>query len=253
VNWIPAWPLSPLETAWCALALAAGYSVRAISGFGAGVIATPLLTFVLPLPVTVPLITVIGFFQALRQIVRDWKLIEWRRIAIFVPGSLVGVAVGLYVFKAVDQTLLARLLGAYILLYAFYSLFGERLLPRAITLPRWLVHPVAALGGFVATIFGGLAGAIYATYLDALKLSKGVFRVTMSATLFVLAFARSIGYFATGVFKLEDFVLIAAAFIPVAFGTMLGDRLHDRLDPQAFRRAVGVLLVASGIGLLIIH
>jgi len=41
--------------------------------------------------------------------------------------------------------------------------------------------------------------------------------------------------------------------VPVAMGTMLGDRLHDRLDPQAFRRAVGVLLVASGIGLLLIH
>jgi len=120
-------------------------------------------------------------------------------------------------------------------------------------LPRWLVHFVAAVGGFVATIFGGLAGAIYATYLDALKLSKGVFRVTMSATLFVLALARSIGYVATGVFKPEDFVLIAAAFVPVALGTMLGDRLHDRLDPQAFRRAVGVLLVASGVGLLLIH
>ena len=110
------WPLSPLETAWCALALAAGYAVRAVSGFGAGVIATPLLTFVLPLPVTVPLITVIGMFQALRQVVRDWRLIEWRRIAIFVPGSLAGVAFGLYVFKAVDQVLLARALGGYILL-----------------------------------------------------------------------------------------------------------------------------------------
>jgi len=116
LTWLPAWPLSPLETAWCAFALAAGYAVRAVSGFGAGVIATPLLTFVLPLPVTVPLITVIGFFQALRQIVRDWTLIEWHRITIFIPGSLVGVALGLYAFKAVDQVLLARLLGGYILL-----------------------------------------------------------------------------------------------------------------------------------------
>ena len=35
-----------------------------------------------------------------------------------------------------------------------------------------------------------MAGAIYATYLDALRLSKGAFRATMSGTLLVLAVAR---------------------------------------------------------------
>ena len=120
-------------------------------------------------------------------------------------------------------------------------------------MPRWVVHPVSAVGGLVATIFGGLAGAIYATYLDALDLSKGVFRVTMSAMLLVLGIVRSIGYAATGVFKPEDAVLILASIIPVAIGTVVGDKLHDRLDPASFRRAVGVLLVASGAGLLVIH
>jgi uncharacterized membrane protein YfcA len=250
---MPPWPLSPLATAWCALALAAGYGVRAVSGFGAGVIATPLLTFVLPMSVTVPLITVIGGAASLRQVLRDWRSVEWPRLAILVPGSLAGIAVGLYIFKTIDQVLLARALGIYILLYAMYSLFGGKVLRRRVAMPRWLVHPVAALAGLVATIFGGLAGAIYATYLDALALSKGVFRVTMSAVLLLLAVARSIGYLATGVFRAEDLVLIAAAFLPVAIGTILGDRLHDRLDPLAFRRVIGVLLVASGAGLLFVH
>ena len=245
------WPLTPLETAWCAFALMAGYAVRAVSGFGAGVIATPLLALVLPLPVTVPLITVIGMVQALRQIVKDRRLVEWRRIAIFVPGSLAGVLFGLYVFNSVDQALLARALGAYILVYAAYSLLAGKVVAREPALPRWLVHPVAAAGGFVATIFGGLAGAIYATYLDALRLSKGAFRATMSATLFVLGAARSVGYAASGVFRVEDVLLIVASFLPVALGTIAGDRLHDRLDPALFRRAVGALLVASGIALLL--
>ena len=247
------WPLSPLESAWCALALALGYGVRGVAGFGSGVVATPLLTFVLPLSVTAPLITLIGFVVSIRQAVRDWHLIEWRRVTIFIPGSLAGVALGLYVFKTLDQVLLARALGAYILLYAFYSLVGERIFRRTLTPPPWLIHPVAALGALVATIFGGLAGPIYVTYFDALKLSKSVFRVTVSTTLLALNLIRSIGYIATGVFRIDDFVLVAAAFLPVAVGTVIGDRLHDRLDPRAFRRAIGVLLVASGLGLMLIH
>lgn len=247
------WPLSPLDTAWCALALAGGYAVRGVAGFGSGVVATPLLTFVLPLSVTAPLITVVGFFVSVRQAMRDWRLIVWRRVAVFIPGSLVGVALGLFAFKTVDPVALARWLGAYILLYAFYSLFGERIFKRTPTPPAWLIHPVAGLGALVATIFGGLAGPIYVTYFDALNLSKGAFRVTVSTTLLALNLIRSVGYFATGVFRIDDIVLIAAAFLPVAVGTIVGDRLHDRLDPKAFRRAIGVLLIGSGVGLLILH
>jgi uncharacterized membrane protein YfcA len=247
------WPLSPLETAWCAFALAAGYAVRGVAGFGSGVVATPLLSFVLPLSTVAPMITVIGFFVSVRQAWRDWPLIQWRSVLVFVPGSLVGVALGLYVFKTVDPVLLARFLGAYILLYAFYSLLGERVLKRTLTPPQWMVHPVAALGALVATIFGGLAGPIYVTYFDALKMSKSVFRVTVSTTLLLLNMVRSLGYFATGVFRTEDAMLIAAAAIPVLAGTLLGDRLHDRMDPQAFRRIVGGLLIVSGLGLLVLR
>lgn len=227
--------------------------MRGAAGFGSGIVATPLLTFVLPLSVTAPLITVIGFFVSVRQAALDWRLIEWRRIAVFVPGSIAGVAVGLLAFKLVDPVALARWLGAYVLAYALYSLFGDRFLRKPPDLPRWLIHPVAALGGFVATIFGGLAGPIYVTYFDAQKLAKGVFRVTVSTTLLVLSVVRSIGYVATGVFRREDLVLIAAALVPVTLGVLIGDRLHDKLDPMAFRKAVGALLVASGVGLLFVR
>jgi uncharacterized protein len=247
------WPLTPLESAWCAFALAAAYAVRGVAGFGSGVIATPMLTFVLPLSTTAPLITVIGLFVSLRQAVRDWPLIDWRSVVVFIPGSIVGVLLGLYVFETVDQRLLAQLLGGYILVYALYSLFGERILRRALAPPAWLVHPVAALGALVATIFGGLAGPIYVTYFDSRNLAKGVFRVTVSTTLLLLSVIRSVGYVAAGVFRMEDVILLVAAILPVIAGTLVGDRLHDRLDPRAFRRAVSALLIASGLGLLFVR
>jgi uncharacterized membrane protein YfcA len=80
-----------------------------------------------------------------------------------------------------------------------------------------------------------------------------VFRVTVSTTLLVLGLLRSTAYLASGVFRAQDFLLVAGALLPVAIGTLVGDRLHDRLDPAAFRKSVGVLLVASGIGLMIVH
>jgi uncharacterized membrane protein YfcA len=62
---------------------------------------------------------------------------------------------------------------------------------------------------------------------------------------------RSIAYLVGGVFALGDFVLVAAPRFPVALGTIAGDRLHDRLDPETFRRLVGGVLIFSGAALLL--
>lgn len=247
------WPLSPLETLWCGLALTVGYAVRGAAGFGSGVVVAPLLAFVLPLSTVAPVITAIGVLVALQQAVRDWTHIDWRSLTVFIPGSIVGVALGVLLFKWLDPVALARWLGVYVLLYAFYSLAGQRWLGRAPMLPRWAVHPLATAGAVVATVFGGLAGPIYVTWFDAQRLSKTAFRVTVATTLLILGVLRSAAYLASGVFRAQDVALIAAALVPVVAGTAIGDRLHDRLDPAAFRRGVGALLVASGIGLLFVH
>lgn len=244
------WPLSPLETAWCAFALTAGYAVRGVAGFGAGVVATPLLVFVLPMSTTAPLVTILGFLVSVRQAVRGRRDVQWRIIARFIPGSLVGVPLGLWMVANVDQHLLSRLLGAYVVAYAFYSLFGERLLGRALVMPGYMVHPIGMAGALVSTLFGGLAGPVYVTYFDSLGLSKGVFRVTVSTTLLTVSILRSAGYFATGVFRAQDLILVAAALVPAGVGTLAGDWVHDRIEPQAFRTYVGVLLVLSGSALL---
>jgi len=244
------WPLSPLGTAWCAVALTVGYAVRGAAGFGAGVIAAPLLAFVMPMTTIAPLVTLLGLAASVRQAFVGWREIAWKAVLRFIPGTLVGVPLGLWAVKNADQEFLIRLLGAYVVAYALWSLFGERLLGRALKFPDWVVHPISVSGALIATLFGGLAGALYVTYFDSLGLAKGVFRVTVSTTLLTLSIVRSIGYLAAGVFRAEDFVLVAAALVPVGIGTLVGEWVHHRIAPELFRRSVGVLLVLSGSALL---
>jgi len=245
------WPLSAAATLWCFVALFAGYAVRGAAGFGSGVVATPLMAFVLPLSTVAPLVTFLGAFVSVRQAIRDWNLIAWKHILAFVPGILIGVPLGIWVFREASPQVVLKALGAYVVTYALYSLFGAKLGLGHWTMPRWAALPIGTLGAIVATLFGGMAGPVYVTWLDGLKLDKRVFRVTTSTTLFVLSVVRSIAYLVGGVFALGDFVLVAAAVVPVALGTIAGDRLHDRLDPATFRRLVGGVLIFSGAALLL--
>ena len=75
---------------------------------------------------------------------------------------------------------------------------------------------------------------MYVTYFDSLGLAKGVFRVTVSTTLLTLSIVRSAGYFATGVFRAEDLMLVAAALVPAA------DRHADGRMGARSHRAGGV-------------
>jgi hypothetical protein len=115
--------------------------------------------------------------------------------------------------------LLARALGLYILGYALYSLFGDKL-SRKLAMPRWVVHVVAAVGGLVATIFGGLAGAIYADVprrARALERRLSRHDVRDAARARALALRRLCGDRRV---QAEDVVLILASIVPVAIGTV---------------------------------
>lgn len=248
---LPAWPLDAAATAWCAVALFAGYAVRGVAGFGSGVVATPLLVFVMPLSTAAPLITFIGAFVSIRQAARDFGLIAWARIAEFVPGIVLGVPLGIWLFKVAPPDVLIRALGAYVVLYALYSLLGARLALGERRMPRWAALPIGTVGAAIATLFGGMAGPVYVTYLDGLRFPMRVFRVTVSTTLLALNLVRSVAYLASGVFRLDDFALVLGAALPVMLGTWAGEWVHDRISPETFRKAVGALLIASGAALLL--
>jgi uncharacterized membrane protein YfcA len=245
------WPLGPAETVFFALALFVGYGVRGVAGFGSGVVAAPLMAFFLPLSTIAPLITFIGAVVSVRQAARDWGSIDWKVLLEFVPGIVIGVPLGIWMFEAVRPELLVKGLGAYVVLYALYSLFGARLRLGELRFPRWAAVPIGTLGAVIATLFGGMAGPVYVTYLDARRLPMRVFRVTVSTTLFALNLVRSAGYLASGVFTLRDFTLVAGAVLPVYLGTLLGERIHDRISATMFRRFIGGLLILSGTGLLL--
>jgi uncharacterized membrane protein YfcA len=225
------------------------YSARGASGFGAAA-ALPLLALVLPLKVLVPAWTLIGAAAGVALLGSDRKRIVWREIGKLIPGTLIGVAVGLCVFTRLDAEALAKWVGCFIFAYGLYSLwttFGSakpHLPPRA----------AALLGGFsgglTGTIVGTFGSTFFAIYFDAIKLAKDNYRATMTAILLTLGLARGIGYWAVGEFTRDVVILAALLFPPMLLGIFVGNRIHHGMSEAAFRRMVAFALIASGVALL---
>lgn len=237
----------PLALAWCVAVLFPAYALRGATGFGAGVVAIPLLLLVLPLAVVIPLVTATGMLASFGQSLREMRHVHWAGMLQLIAPTLAGVALGLWLFAALDPQLLLKAFAGFIIGYALWSLRPARA-PRV---PRiWLAASAGGLGGLVATLFGGMAGPFYVVYLNALGLDKARFRATVSVVLFLLSAVRAAGYGGLGFYDKRVFVLLAVSLPVMVLAMIAGDRWHRRLDEARFRRVVAALMVLSGLALL---
>src|SRR5262249_47579464 len=176
--------------------MVASYALRGSPGSGAAA-AMPLMALVIPLKVLIPAWTLIGLTAGVTLIGRDWSHIAWREIARLIPTCLIGTAIGLYVFTALDSRALAQGLGVLIVLYGAHSLWlSYRPQSKVQASPR-LIAPVAGmLGGAVGTTFGTMASVFFAIFFDVMRMAKDAFRASMSAILVALGVVRGLGYWA---------------------------------------------------------
>ena len=242
--------LSAFQLGWAALVFTAGFAIRNLAGFGA--ILLPALALVLPLAIVVPVVTLMAVLSSVGIAVRHRDEIAWRELRPLLPFSLIGVAIGLYLFDQLSDEVLVDALGLFVIGFGLYSLLRGAGASSARRWPRWVVvAPLSTFAAVVGTAFGGMAGPLYAVYLEWLQLAKGPFRATMSAILVALGTLRGLGYLSLGYFDRDTLLLSAMALPSALLGLAIGARLHARATPDGFRRAVALLLVLAGVGLLL--
>ena len=244
--------LSPLGLAFYAAVLLSAFAVRSAAGFGAGLIAIPMLAFILPVSTAVSVASVFTTLASIEQVRREWRQIAWRQFTVIFLYSMAGIGLGLYFIKLLDEDIMRRSLGIFMILYSVYALWAvdtSRLLPR-----RWhgvLGAGAGIVGGLFSALFGAGAGPIYVVYFDILRLEKAAFRATMSAVVLFGGAARIAGYGSLGFYESSTIALLAIGIPLVIVGSWLGDRLVYRLSARSFSRLVAAIMLLSGVILIV--
>lgn len=242
----------PLQLVFSALVIMIAFAVRGGTGFGGGAIAVPMLALVFPLQVTVPVVTVLNMLSSVGHGITDWRLIVWKQIRSVLPGSLIGVCIGMYFLTQIDPLPLGRALGVFVIVYALYCMLFAG---RRIEVPsRWmplLAAVTSFAAGLIGALFGGAAGPLYVIYLNAARLTKDAFRVTITTIMLFQGMVRIAGYAMFGLYDKQALMLLAMALPLMLAGSWFGVRLIRRFDQALFNRAVAVVLLASGVSLLV--
>ena len=223
-------------TATCAV-------VRGYSGFGMGLMITPLLSLVLPPREAVMIVLIFGVTVALRQLPGLWSNIDWRGLKLLLPVALLTTPIGTSLLCLAPPSVLRLGLSLSVLAVAILFLLGFRLVGAA---SRGTVVVAGALAGVmngVAALSGPPLVFLYLTRTDSLTVG----RATIVA-FFCVTDAAALLFAAAGGLVEKQTALTAALLIPFLLsGVFLGERAFRGNSPERFRQVVLWLLVLTGI------
>lgn len=227
--------------------LLAAYFIRGITGFGSGLIAVPLLALFLPLQFVVPLVLLLDFTASLVLGGVHFKHVQRDEVALLMPFSLLGVALGTSLLVSLPQAPMLFALAVFVFAFALRSLLN---LHGDAPVSRWWALPASFTGGTVGGLFG-TGGPPYVIYLAHRIRDKGQLRATLSAVFFIEGLTRIASFLIVGLLmNLQVWTAFAVA-LPLVLGALyLGGRAHVGLAPARMTQLIGVLLLVSSASLL---
>ena len=223
------------------------YTVYGLTGFGAAIVAIPLLAHFYPLRFAVPMMLVFDLFAGLLLALKHRRQWDRRELLHLLPFLLIGMAAGATLLAQASERWLLSVLGGFVLAYSAWSLLSK-VRPSPIS-PRWVV-PTGLVGGAFTAMYG-TGGPIYMIYLARRLPDKNVIRATIGVLIFGTALVRLALFTGSGFYAQAGLLPLAFALLPCALiGYLIGSRLHTRISTQRAVQAVWLLLIVGGASLL---
>lgn len=168
-----------------------------------------------------------------------------RRLAVMMVFVCIGTALGIRWLVSDASRWPAITLGAVLTLYALLALF----LPKLSVPARWesRASPVV---GFATGVLTGATGVFVVPavpYLSAIGMSKDELVQALGLSFTISTIALGIALGSMGRYPIELLLVSFAAVLPALLGMFIGQRMRDRIEPDAFRRwfFVAMLLIGS--------
>jgi len=233
----------------CAIAMAAGGTVKGVVGIGLPLVSLPVMATFIPIPKAIALLLLPSFATSVWQVFHGGFF--GRSVKRFWPlllGMAVGTVISVRLLATVDTKALYIALGS---LVAFFAAVLHRRL--VVSVPPHAERLVAPATGVAAGLVGGLSmlfGAVYAIYLSGLKLGKNPFVAAVALCNVTATIVLAAAMTRYDLLRGTDFAGSLFALVPSFAGLALGQWLRGRIDEDRFRKVLAVVLFLIGLNLI---
>ena len=222
-------------------------------GMGAvlGVLVTPLLTLVMPVPAAISLslpLLMIGDVFALWFF---WKTWDMHYIRLLLPLAVVGIIVGTYLLATLNNITLRHILGIFTLLFVLYKVADTRLKALDYHPHEWhgtLAGAASGLGSALAN-----AGAVpFTVYMLLQDIAPEVCVGTTTLYFAVVNLLKVPGFILTGLIDLNRLLSVIWVIPFIVAGVYFGRWMIQRINKAAFDGFMLVVLVIASAVLLFV-
>jgi uncharacterized membrane protein YfcA len=220
------------------------------SGFGAGFgsLAVPMMALAVSVPqaaaILMPVLLVMDIL-GMAAFRKDFDLVL---LKFLVPFGVLGIAIGMALFKLLDAHTVAAMVGGFTLLFLAQRVaFPPR--PNSPSPPRWLGAVLTTTSGFTSFI-AHAGGPPINAYVIPLRLSPIRFTATMAFFFFVVNLCKWVPYGMLGLLDMRNMVtsLVLLPLAPV--GVWVGVRMARRISQVLFYRFLYAGMFLTGVKLL---
>jgi len=227
------------------LTLASAFTAffTACFGIGGGVMLLGVMAQVLPPQVIIPLHGVVQLGSNLGRALLGWQHVQWWLISRFLPGALVGAALGSLVLVALPPKVMYLTIALFIL----YSCWGPKI-PRVV-----LGTAGTIIAGAVTTfisLFVGATGPLVAAFIKQLDVDRFRTVATFAMAMSLQHGVKIIVFEGLDIPILPWWPLLVCMILSGALGTWLGFKMLTRVTDKHFNLAFDLILTLLAIRLL---
>ena len=225
-------------------------TIQAITGFAGPLISMPPAILLVGVDQAKAIITFIGWLAALIVTIQNFTYIKWKELGKMILFMFIGMYLGILLFDALPLNALLTFYAIVVLAIGAKNLLSQTLRKKERSshkLPVPILFLVLIIAGMMQGMFTS-GGSFLVIYAAVMLTDKTEFRATVSTVWVILNVFLMYNHFQWGFYTPETLKLIGLSIPPVFASIYIGNRIHDRLNAEAFLTfTYGLLIVSGGI------
>jgi uncharacterized membrane protein YfcA len=220
---------------------------QSLTGFGSALVAMAFLPKLVGIQVAAPLVALICATIEIFLTIRYHRSLNLHTLWRLVPASILGIPIGIWALKQINEDLLLLVLGVVVAGYALYALFDFKL--PELHHPGW-IYATGLISGVLSGAFN-TGGPPVVIYGDCRRWQPAEFKSNLQGFFLVADVLVVSGHAINHNLTTNVLYYFLWALPALALGVLVGTSLDRFLNHEVFRKIVLVLLVILGIRLIV--
>ncbi len=222
-------------------------------GLGAmlGMLVTPLLTLIMPVPDAISLALPLLIFGDVFALWFFWKKWDMHYIRLMLPAAVIGIVIGTYLLATLDNLTLRHILGSFTLIFVIYRVASNRLKQLKYHPRDWHGY----IGGGLAGLGSALAntgGPPFTAYLLLQELTPEAFVGTTTLFFAVVNLVKLPGLVIAGLMDFSKLLGVIWVLPVIPIFVFIGRIVIVRINKVVFEWFMLIVLVIASLVLLFV-